>query len=164
MFGLTQLGTVHTAISLVAIVAGVLAFLRYKQIRTTDRFGQTYLITTFLTAATGLGIFEHGGFGPPHVLSIMTLIALAIGTLAAFRKSFGRSSQTVQAVSYTSTVFFHTIPGFTESLTRLPLGDPVLPSQEAPEFQVIYGALLLLFAIGLYFQLRWLRGGTGRAG
>ena len=112
MFGLTQLGTVHTAISLVAIAAGV----------------------------------------------------LAIGALAALRKSFGRSSQTVQAVSYTSTAFFHTIPGFTESLTRLPLESSVLPSQEAPEFQVIYGVLLLLFVIGLFLQLRWLRGGAGRAG
>jgi uncharacterized membrane protein len=164
MFGLTQLGTIHTAISLVAIATGVLAFLRYRQIRTTDRLGQTYLVTTFLTAATGLGIFEHGGFGPPHVLSIMTLIALAVGTLAALGKSFGRSSQTVQAVSYTSTAFFHTIPGFTESLTRLPLDNPVLPSQEAPEFQVIYGVLLLLFVIGLFFQLRWLRRGSDRAG
>ena len=69
MSGLTQLGIVHTAISLAAIVAGVLAFVRYKQIQTTDRLGQTYLVTTFLTAATGLGIFEHGGFGPPHALS-----------------------------------------------------------------------------------------------
>lgn len=164
MFGLTQLGIVHTAISLAAIIAGVLAFVRYKQIRTTDGLGQTYLVTTFLSAATGLGIFEHGGFGPPHVLSIMTLIALAIGALAAFGKSFGRSSQTVQAVAFTSTAFFHTIPGFTESLTRLPLGNPVLPSQEAPEFQVIYGVLLVLFVIGLVLQLRWLRGGAGRAG
>jgi uncharacterized membrane protein len=157
MFGLTQLGIIHTAISLVAIATGVLAFLRHRQILTTDRLGQTYLVTTFLTAATGLGIFEHGGFGPPHALSIMTLIALAIGTLAALRQSFGRSSRTVQAVSYTSTAFFHTIPGFTESLTRLPLGNPVLPSQEAPEFRIIYGVLLALFAIGLFLQLRWLR-------
>ena len=70
----------------------------------------------------------------------------------------------IQAVSCTSTAFFHTIPGFTESLTRLPLDNPVLPPQEAPEFQVNYGVLLLLFVIGLFLQLRWLREGAGRAG
>jgi hypothetical protein len=31
------------------------------------------------------------------------------------------------------------------------------PSAEAPEFQTIYGVLLLLFIGGLSFQLRWLR-------
>ncbi len=157
MFGLTQLGIVHTAISLIAVVAGILALVRYREISAANVVGRIYLTTTFLTATTGLGIFQHGGFGPPHALSVMTLVALAVGLLAAKTRLFGYAARTVRAICYTSTVFFHTIPGFTESLTRLPFGHPVLPSQEAPEFQVIYGVLLLLFVIGLSFQLRWLR-------
>jgi hypothetical protein len=33
----------------------------------------------------------------------------------------------------------------------------VLASVEAPEFQPIYLTLLALFAMGLFFQLRWIR-------
>ena len=32
MLGLTQLGVVHTAISLVAVAAGIVAFARYQEI------------------------------------------------------------------------------------------------------------------------------------
>lgn len=157
MFGLTTVGLVHTAISLVALASGIWALARDREISTFNTLGRTYLVTTFLTAVTGLFIFQHGGFGPPHVLSILTIAALAVGTAAALTKAFGRGSRYVQAISYSVTLFFHMIPGFTESLTRLPLGQPLLASAEAPELKLISGVLLLLLVVGLVFQLRWLK-------
>ncbi len=157
MFGLTPLGVAHTAIGLVAVVAGFWTLVRYRQITVGSTLGQTYLVTTLLTAVTGLFIFQHGGFGPPHVLSILTIVALAVGTAAAVGGWFGRWSPQVQAISYSVTLLFHMIPGFTESLTRLPLGQPLLPNADAPAFKPIYGALFLIFFVGLFFQLRWLR-------
>jgi uncharacterized membrane protein len=164
MLGLTTLGVIHTAISLVAVVSGFWTLARYREISTSNGLGKTYLVTTFLTAATGLGIFQHGGFGPPHVLSILTLLALLVGTLAAVTGLFGRASSYVQAIFYSATLFFHMIPGFTETLTRLPPGAPVLPSADAPPFKVINAVLLLLFLVGLAFQLRWLRNKARRPG
>ena len=154
MLGLTTLGFFHTVISLVAVVSGFWAVARYKEILPTNRLGRVYLVTTFLTAATGLGIFQHGGFGPPHILSILTLIALAVGTVAAVSELFGRASRYIQAISYSTTLLFHMIPGFTESLTRLPPSAPLAASPEAPVFQSIYGTLFLIFLIALAFQLR----------
>ena len=55
------------------------------------------------------------------------------------------------------------IPGLTESLTRLPPGEPLVASQEAAIFRGIYGALLGAFLIGLTLQLRWLRTFNERA-
>jgi uncharacterized membrane protein len=156
-YGLTQLGIVHTALSLVAVASGAWALVRYREITTGTGPGRTYLLTTFLTALTGLFIFQRGEFGPGHVLGVMTLVALAVGLLAARTRLFGGASRVAQAIAFTSTVFFHAIPGVTESLTRLPHGDPVLASVEAPEFQPIYLTLLALFAMGLFFQLRWIR-------
>jgi uncharacterized membrane protein len=157
MSGLTTLGIFHTAIALVALFSGFGALFRYKEISPDNGLGLVYLVTTFVSAATGLGIFQHGAFGPPHILSIMTLVALAIGLIASKTAVFGGASRIVQAVSFTSTFLFHMIPGFTESLTRLPAGAPLLPSAEAPEFRIIYGALFLIFGAGLFLQLRWLR-------
>lgn len=158
MLGLTTLGIVHTAIGLIGLVCGFWALARYKEISPGNTLGRTYLVATFLAAASGLGIFQHGGFGPPHVLSILTLVALAVGTAAALRGTFGGWSRQVQAICYSATVLFHLIPGFTETLTRLPAGRPLLPNAEAPEFLPIYGTLFALFAVGLALQLRWLRG------
>lgn len=162
MLGLTTLGIIHTAISLVAVGSGIWALVRHKEILVHEPLGRTYLLTTLLTALTGLGIFQHGGFGPPHVLAILTLLALAVGTVAALTSTFGRWSRYVQAIAYSTTVFFHTIPGFTETLTRLPAGNPVLPNAEAPQFGPIYGVLFLLFVVGLVLQLRWLRRGAAK--
>jgi uncharacterized membrane protein len=157
MLGLTPLGIVHTAISLVAVVSGFWALARDKEINPNTVLGQVYLATTLVTAATGLGIFQHGGFGPPHTLALLTFLALLVGTLAAVTDLFGRLSRYVQAASYSATILFHMIPGVTESLTRLPPSAPILPSADAPAFKPIYGVLVLLFLVGLVFQLRWLR-------
>lgn len=157
MAGLTSLGIFHTAIALIALFSGFGALFRYKEISPNNGLGLIYLVTTFISAATGLGIFQHGGFGPPHILSIMTLVALGIGLVASRTQVFGRASRVVQAVSFSSTFLFHMIPGFTESLTRLPVGAPLLSSAEAPEFKVIYGVLFVMFGTGLFLQLRWLR-------
>ena len=158
MFGLTTLGALHTAISLVAIVAGIWAFARDKEIVPANRLGQLYLATTTITAATGLMIFEHGGFRIGHTFAVLTLAVVAIGTVAAASPLFGRASRYVQAVFYSSTMLIHLITGSAETLTRLPPGAPLVTAANASVFTQIIGALVLLFLVGLAFQLRWLRG------
>ncbi|MFT3957086.1 MAG: hypothetical protein QM722_22725 [Piscinibacter sp.] len=158
MLGLTTLGVIHTAISLVAVVCGFWALARDKEITTTSSLGRTYLVTTLLTALTGLGIFQHGGFGPPHVLAILTILALGVGFAAAVTGVLGRRSRYLQAVCFSATVLFHMIPGFTETLTRLPATQASFPNAEAPGLRPIFAVLFLLFLVGLALQLRWLKG------
>jgi uncharacterized membrane protein len=157
MFGLSALGAVHTAISLVAIVAGVWAFVRDKQILLANRLGQLYLLTTLLTAVTALMIFRHGGFRIGHQFAVATLVVLAIGTLAAATPLFGRASRYVQAVFYSSTMLIHMITGSAETLTRLPPGAPLVTAANAFIFKDIIGGLCLAFLIGLAIQLRWIQ-------
>ena len=63
MFGLTPLGTLHTAISLVALLAGAVVLWRDKEITSRTLTGQIFLIGTVLSCLTGFGIFQRGGFG-----------------------------------------------------------------------------------------------------
>ena len=156
MMGLTILGLFHTAISLVALVCGIAALVRDREISPRNRVGQVYLVATLITAVTALGIFQHGGFGPPHALAIMTLGALALGTVAAMLPFFGRASRIIQAVTYSSTILFHLIPGVTESSTRLPPGAPLVASADAPVLLAVFGVLLAGFLVGLALQIRWL--------
>jgi len=151
-FGLTPLGTVHTAISLVALVAALIAFARDGAILPGNGLGKTYVITTVLTCLTGFGIFQHGGFGKPHVLGIVTLAVLAIAWLA-LRGGFGRVSAYVATASLSLTFFFHLIPGVTETFTRLPLAAPVFSSPEDPALQQVIGVVFVVFLIGLGVQL-----------
>jgi hypothetical protein len=61
MFGLTPLGTLHTAISLVAVVAGFVALARDRQISTGSTSGLIFFWGTVASCLTGFGIFQHGG-------------------------------------------------------------------------------------------------------
>jgi hypothetical protein len=71
-FGLTPLGTFHTAISLIAVIAGFVALIRYKEIATSTWAGKLFLAGTIVSCLTGFGIFQHGGFGKPHALGIVS--------------------------------------------------------------------------------------------
>jgi hypothetical protein len=156
IYGLTQLGVVHTAISLVAVAAGAVALVRYGAISPRNITGKVYVIATVLTCLTGFGIFQHGGFGKPHALGIITLVVLGIAALAGKTQFFGRASRYVETISYSATFLFHMIPGITETTTRLPLGAPLLPGPDAPQLQAASGVLLVLFLIGAALQARHL--------
>jgi uncharacterized membrane protein len=158
MPGLTTLGLFHTVISLIALVCGIWALFRDREISPRNALGEFYLVGTFLSAATGLFIFQRGGFGPPHVFSVLTLVALAVGTIAATSGLFGAWSRYIQAIAYSTTIFFHLVPGIVETTTRLPREAPLVASPDAPELQVVVLVLLVLLVIGLVLQLRWLRG------
>jgi uncharacterized membrane protein len=107
MFGLTQLGIVHTAISLIAVVAGLVALVRDRKISPRNLLGKLYVIATILTCLTGFGIFQHGGFNKAHVLGIITLVVLGIAAVAGYSNLFGRFSRYVETVSYSATFLFH---------------------------------------------------------
>jgi len=105
MSNLTSLGAFHTAISLIALGAGVCALVRYKEISLRNFVGKLYVITTVIVCLTGFGIYQHGGFGQPHVLGIVTLVVLSIAAFAQASRAFGGASRYVETVLLFSNVF-----------------------------------------------------------
>jgi uncharacterized membrane protein len=157
IYGLTPLGVVHTLLSLVAVAAGLYALIRDRQISLDNPLGKLYALTTAVTCLTGFGIFQHGGFGKPHALGILTLIALGVALLANRGMAFGMAARYVEVVALSATFLFHLIPAITETTTRLPLGAPLLPNADAPQLQTAAGVLALLFLVGATLQVLRLR-------
>lgn len=157
MLGLTTIGIIHTAISLLAVAAGICAFFRDKEISPRNGLGKTYVWTTVLTCVSGFFIFQHGGFGKPHVLGILTLLVLALAWVAGNTRVFGRLGRYIETVSYSLTFFFHMIPGFTETSTRLPVGAPVFSGPDDPTLQKLIGVVFLAFLCGATLQVMRLR-------
>lgn len=149
IYGLTYLGVIHTLISLVAVAAALVAFAREGAINPGNTLGKLYIWSTVLTCLTGFGIFQHGGFGKPHALGVITLVVLAT--------AWKLTSPKIITVLYSLTFLFHMIPAVTETSTRLPLGAPWLKDAEAPELKAITGVLFLLFLAGVTLQLRRLK-------
>jgi uncharacterized membrane protein len=157
MFGLTPLGTLHTAISLMALLAGIVALSRDKAIDSRGVSGQVFIGGTILSCLSGLGIFQHGGFGNPHIVAILTLVVLGVALVAERAAAFGGLSRYVGTVGYSFAFFVHFIPGTVETLTRLPAGAPYLASPADPKAQPILGFFFLLFLVGATLQVRRLR-------
>lgn len=159
IFGLTQLGTVHTAISLVAVAAGLVLFIRDKEITSKTRLGKLYVFMTIVTCLRGFGIFQHGGFGKPHAVGIATLVVIAIAASAEYSSLFGRISRYVSVVGYSATFAFHLIPAMTETATRLPLGAPLVADAEADSLKIGAAVIVAVYLIGATLQVRRLRVG-----
>ncbi len=159
MFGLTTLGIFHTIISLVAVATGAIALVRDGKISWENTIGKTYVTTTIVTCITGFGIFQHGGFGKPHALGVITLVVLALIYTAQQTHFFGRYSQYIVTVGFSMTFLFHVIPGIIETATRLPLDAPLASGPEDPNIKMAIGICFVLFLIGAAVQVRKLKAG-----
>jgi len=102
-------------------------------------------------------IFRHGGFGVAHALAVLTLLALALGTIAAMTRLFGALSAYIQAMSYSATLLFHMIPAITDGLMRLPADNPIVTNIEDPLLKGFYLAFLVTYIIGTGIQVLLLR-------
>ena len=157
MLGITAFGMLHTIISLIGLGAGFVALLARFQIGRDTRAGRVFVLFTALSAITGLFIYHHGGFGKPHVLSLLTLAVLALGMWMEKRGAVRWQSRRVASLLYTVGLFFHFIPGLTETFTRLPVGSPLFDSPDDPQLAASVGVVaLLFFGLGL-LQWRHLR-------
>ena len=157
MFGMTIFGAVHTAIALVAVFAGVITLMRHGVIGTSSGSGLIYVLFTVATCITGLFIYHRGGFGAPHVLAITTLLVLVIAYVSERSKNPLSLSRYVAALSYSLTLFFHLIPGLTETGTRFPLGSPIFTSPEDSTLKALVGAGFLVYLLGATVQVICIR-------
>lgn len=151
---MSALGIIHTVIGVVAVIAGIVTLVREFRITSLNAVGQVYVHSTVLTCITGFGIYNLGGFGVPHVLGIITLLVLGLAWLAETRKTFGARSMLVETIGYTSTLFFHFIPGITETSTRLPVGAPLIASRESPVLAGIIGTVFVIFLVVIVKQIK----------
>lgn len=159
MFGLTPLGLVHTGISLVALWAGYQSLLVRGAIAPRQRLGQVYLWATVLTCLTGFGIFQRGGFNEAHLLGVLTLVVIGVALLPLRLRAWPY----VQTVLWTLTLFFHMVPGLTETFTRLPLGAPLFSGPDDPRLQATVGVVFGVFAAVMLAQVLRLRRRAGSA-
>lgn len=158
-FNLTPFGAIHTLISVLAVIAGIVALFRYGEITTGTATGLWYVRLTAATCLTGLVIFRHGGFGPPHALAIITLVVLAI-TYGLERLAMPTGPlRYVIVLGNSLTLFFHLVPALNETGSRLPLGHPALTGPDDPRFKMLAGAGFVVYLIGAAIQALRIRRG-----
>ncbi|PCJ48883.1 MAG: hypothetical protein COA74_07835 [Gammaproteobacteria bacterium] len=154
---ITLLGWFHTIIAIVALLAGFYTLAVYKIISLENRTGQVYLVCTMIAAVTALMIYNQGGFGPAHILAVLTILALVAGFLVSKIPAFSKIAAYFQAFCYSGTLLFHMIPAITDGLLRLPVNDPILSTFKDPLLLKFYLLFVVIFIIGYVFQFFWIK-------
>ena len=154
---ITFLGWIHTGCGIAAILIGAYALNKYKVISFSERAAKIYLVLTLITASTALAIYNQGGFRIAHVLAILTLLALMAGTIVEKTYMLGSLSKYFFTLCYTSTFLFHMIPAITDTLRRLPVGDPFASSLDDPLVVSFHVLFFVIFVFSYVWQVQWLK-------
>lgn len=152
---LTNLGIFHTVVSILAIIFGIVALVRAGRIDPRNATGKWYVVLTIITCLTSFGIMKTGHFTPAHGLGVLVLVLLVIGVYA--RRIFPKRGEGLEIIALSATLFFSFIPAITETLTRLPIADPIAAGPDAAVVKMSLLALTVVFVLGLIYQFNRLR-------
>jgi hypothetical protein len=154
---LSILGIAHTALSVFAILAGLYALYLSGKIDPKTDAGKWYIWLTILTCLTGLPIMKLGHPTAGHYLAIIIFILLPIGIYSRQLRIFGKLADYVQVILLSATLFLSFIPAIVETLTRLPISQPIADGPNDPLLQKFLSALIVIYFVGVTYQIVKLR-------
>lgn len=158
MFGISPLGWVHTLGSLPAIPLAAYMFVRHGRIVPRSKPGAAYLVSMLIGAITAFAV-AHQPAG--YVIGAATLAVLIAGYGAGHLIGPARPRRYVETVSLTLSAFLLMVPTLTETLRRVPDGDPWVTRLDSPLLLGAQASLLVLLLVGLTLQIVHLRRSPG---
>lgn len=158
MFGISPLGWLHTLGSLPAIPAAIYMLARYGRIEPASIAGRIYLIAMIIGS---LSVFLVAKQPISNAIAVIALGSLLVGYGVSHIRALGRAARYIETISLSFSVLILMVPTVTETLTRVPNGNPILKSLDAPLLKAAQGSLLVLFLIGVTLQVIALRRGAG---
>jgi uncharacterized membrane protein len=150
--GLSNLGIFHTAIGIIAIVAGVVSFINFGKINLARVSGKIYFYATLITSLTALGFTKHGRFNPGHVFSLFIVVLTVIAFLLYFRKRGNNAARHFENFLLSFSFFLSLVPTVNETFTRVPLRHPLAKDANDPVIKMTLLILFILFMAGSVFQ------------
>jgi hypothetical protein len=151
----TALTLAHTAVSVLPVGLGLLAFARKGRIDPRTQLGKWYVGTMLVGSVTAFAFIPRLGFTPGEVLTLVTLALLAVGTVT-LRGEWRRNGY-VQTVALSTTYLLLMVFATTETLKHFPVGHPFAASAADPALLPVRLGLLAAYLVGLTYQLLRLR-------
>ncbi|HDS1220709.1 hypothetical protein ABE583_06010 [Stenotrophomonas sp. TWI143] len=155
---LSALGVIHTAVSLLPIVAGLYGLVRHRAIDPATRAGKLYLLGLVLSVATSFTVSSTGGLNPGHAFGVIVLLVAFGGVLAARLRFLGRAARYLSTFALSFSFLLSLVPGVNETLTRIPVAHPIAAAPMAPVvLQTLLGCFVV-FVLGFIAQCWRMRG------
>jgi hypothetical protein len=137
---------VHTAISLIGIVTGVVVTYGLLKGKRLDSWTALFLITTILTSITGF-FFPFTKFGPPHYVGMISLVVLLLAVLARYTFKLAGKSRWVYAISAIVSLYLNVFVGVVQAFQKIDALHSLAPTQTEPPFVAAQGAVFAIFVL-----------------
>ena len=136
----------HVAVSLIGLVAGLVAVLAMVGGRQARGVTALFLAATLLTSVTGF-LFPLRSIGPPHMVGVLSLVALAAAFWGLYRRRLVGPWRLIYIVSATAALWFNAFVAVVQAFQRVPVLALMAPRGNEPPFLVAQAAVLALCAM-----------------
>jgi hypothetical protein len=147
---LSAFTTLHVIISLVAIVAGLVALVAFARGHRLANTTHLFLWTTLATTVTGF-LFPFNGFTPAIGVGIISMVVLAVAFWALYGAKLRGGAQTVYAVTAVIGLYFNLFVLVVQSFLKIPALHALAPQGNEPPFAAVQGVVLISsLALGFF--------------
>ncbi|MBR1188689.1 hypothetical protein JQ609_32130 [Bradyrhizobium sp. AUGA SZCCT0169] len=149
---------VHVAISLIAIVTGLIVMFGMLGSKRQPGLTAIFLLTTILTSATGFVIppllFEK--MLPSHLFGLLSLVLLAIACFALYIMNLRGAWRWIYALTALVALYLNVFVLVVQSFLKVPALHALAPSvpPAEPPFAVAQGIVLVFFVIVIIGVIR----------
>jgi len=157
---MTELGTdpltlIHLAISLGAVVAGLMALAAMLKGQTPVTLTGIFLGLTVLTSATGF-LFHNTSVTPAMVVGAVSLIVLAVALFAIYGRRLAGRWRTAYVITATVALYLNVFVLVIQSFIKIPALHVLAPSvpPAGPVFGAVQGAVLIAFVVAGWTAVR----------
>jgi hypothetical protein len=147
---------IHTVLSLVALVTGVIAVIGLIRAQRLRFWTALYLLTALATSVTGFG-FPRTSFGPSHWVGVMSLAALALAVIARYVFHLRGAARWVYVLGAVVGVYFLVFVAIAQAFLKVPALKPLAPTLSEPPFAIAQGVALVAFVVLAVVAMRTFR-------
>ena len=142
--GFTTLTWIHTIISLVGLIAGIVVLADLLNGRLRAGWTGVFLVTTILTNATGF-LFPFFQVMPSHIIGAISLVLLALSLVALYGTRLAGGWRKVYAITAVTALYFTVFVFIVQLFRRVSALRELAPTQSEPPFGIVQGVVLVLF-------------------
>jgi hypothetical protein len=156
IFGSTAFVLFHTALSLIAIVAGLVAVRGLTRNDPTNGWSLWFWITTVGTTLTGF-LFPFGGFTPALGTGIVSTVILAATIPARYAFHYAGPCRRVYVIGTVVSLYLNCFVLVVQAFLKVPVLHELAPEGKEPPFAIAQMIVLLLAAVSGYVAVRRFR-------
>jgi hypothetical protein len=134
----------HVAISLIAIVSGLIVALGMIAAKPLPAMTALFLFTTILTSVTGF-FFPYHGVTPGIVVGIVSLIVLLVTLIARYSKHMAGGWRRTYVITAMFALYLNVFVLVAQSFQKIPSLHALAPTGTEPAFKISQAIVLVLF-------------------